>query len=97
MGRIFLEGGIIVLLVLVGISMFVPGTGTDINGVISDFEEDVGSKEEVNDGVINDIVISEEYSSNLIARMNGKIANVIVKGLNGVFGLGMNILRKLIN
>ena len=41
MKRVLLEGGIIVLLVLIGISVFVPSGGSDINNVIADFENSV--------------------------------------------------------
>jgi hypothetical protein len=97
MGRILLEGGIIILLVLIGISVFIPDGGNNINDVIVDFENSVESGDVVNDGELNDVEISEEYDVNFIAKINCRIANLIVDGLNSVFELGMNVLRHIIN
>ena len=97
MSKILLEGGIIVLLVLIGISVFIPDGGNNINDVIVDFENSVESGDVVNDGELNDVEISEEYDANFIAKMNCKVANLIVDGLNSVFELGMNVLRHIIN
>ncbi len=96
MTRVLLEGGIIILLVLIGISIFIPSDG-GVNDVIVEFENSLESGEEVEDGNIEDVEISEADSSNLISRINCKIANMIVSGLNSVFELGMNFIRKVIN
>ena len=94
MGRILLEGGLIVLLVLIGISVFIPSSNNDISDVIIDFEQSIEEEEVIEDGEIKDVVISDEYSPNLVAKLNGKIANVIVDGLNGVFSFGMMVLTQ---
>ena len=96
MKRVLLEGGIIVLLVLIGISVFIPD-GNDVNNVIVDFENSIESGSVVEDGEIEDVEVGESDNSNLISRVNGKIANTIVNGLNSVFELGIKILRQVIN
>lgn len=97
MGRILLEGGIIVLLVLIGISVFIPENRNDVNNVIVDFENAVEGGEIVDDGEMSDVEISSESESNFIARINCKIANTIVNGLNSLFEIGIKILRMVIN
>lgn len=96
MKRVLLEGGIIVLLVLIGISVFIPD-GNDVNNVIVDFENSIESGSVIEDGEIEDVEVGESDNSNLISRINGKIANTIVNGLNSVFELGIKILRQVIN
>ena len=75
MSRILLEGGIIILLVLMGISVFVPDGGSSINNVIVDFENDVANGEIVSDGELGDIEVVEDYGVNFVARINCKISN----------------------
>ena len=96
MGRILLEGGIVILLVLIGISVFIPG-GNDVNDVIVEFENSIESGNGIEDGQIDNVEIGEEYDANFIARMTGKIANSIVNGLNSVFEIGIRLIRKAIN
>lgn len=95
MGRILLEGGIIFLLVLIGISIFIPSS--DVESVIVQFEENIENGESVEDGVIENVEIGVEDNSNFISKINCKIANAIVNGLNSVLDLGMSFLRKFIN
>lgn len=95
MGKVLLEGGIIVLLVLIGISIFIPGSN-DVSDVIVEFENSVESGSVVEDGKIENVEISIDQNSNLISRINCKIANGIVNGLNSVFELGMSFIRKVI-
>ena len=95
MGRVLLEGSIIVLLVLIGVSIFVPQEN-NISNVITEFENSVESGNIVNDGQIENIETSIEDNSNLISRINCKIATSIVNGLNSIFEIGMNILRDVI-
>ena len=97
MGRVLLEGGIIVLLVLIGISVFIPDGNNDVNGVIVDFESSIESGDVVSDGEIEDVKINKSSESNLISKINCKIANTIVNGLNSVFEIGIKILRQVIN
>lgn len=97
MGRILIEGGIIVLLVLIGISIFVGDSGNGVSDVIVDFESSVEVGDIVKDGEMDDVVVSEENNSTFIAKINSKIANTIVNGLNSVFDLGLKIVRKIIN
>jgi len=96
MVRILLEGGIVILLVLIGISVFIPSSN-DVSDVIVEFENSIESGNVVEDGQINNVEIGEEYDSNFIARMNGKIANSIVNGLNSIFEMGITLIRKVIN
>lgn len=96
MSKILLEGGIIALLVLIGISVFIP-SGNDVNDVIVDFENSIESGNIVEDGEIENIEVSVEDNSNIISKVNGKIANTIVNGLNRIFEIGVTILRKVIN
>ena len=95
MGRILLEGGIIFLLVLIGISIFIPSS--DVESVIVQFEENIENGESVEDGVIENVEIGVEDNSNFISKINCKIANALVNGLNSVLDLGMSFLRKFIN
>lgn len=97
MGRILIEGGIIVLLVLIGISVFIPDSNGNVSNVIVDFENSVEAGDIVQDGEMEDVVVSEENNSNFISRVNSKIANTIVNGLNSVFDLGLKFMRKIIN
>jgi len=97
MGRVLLEGGIVVLLVLIGISIFIPNDGSNINEVIVEFEDSIGSGNIVNDGEIENVEVSKNSEANFIARVNGKIANTIVDGLNSIFEFGVKFLRKIIN
>ena len=95
MKRVLLEGGIIVLLVLIGISIFIPD-GKDVNDVIVDFEESIESGNVIEDGEMENVEIGFEDNSNLVTRVNAKIANTIVNGLNSVFELGIRFLRQVI-
>lgn len=95
MKRVLLEGGIIVLLVLIGISIFIPD-GKDVNDVIVDFEESIESGNVIEDGEMENVEIGFEDNSNLVSRVNAKIANTIVNGLNSVFELGIRFLRQVI-
>lgn len=96
MGRILLEGGIIVLLVLIGISIFVPSSD-GVDGIIIEFEESIESGDLIEDGTIENVEVSVEDGGNFISKINGKIANTIVNGLNSVLELGMGFLRDVIN
>ena len=93
MGRILLEGGIIFLLVLIGISIFIPSSNSGIDKVIVEFEQTVESGNVVEDGELDNVEISKENRSNFISKMNCKISNTIVDGLNSVFELGIRFLR----
>ena len=97
MGRVLLEGGIIVLLVLIGISVFIPDGDSDVNKVIVEFVSSVESGEVVDDGAIENVEISKSVHSNFVSKLNCKIANTIVNGLNIIFDIGIKILRKIIN
>ncbi len=96
MGRILLEGGIIFLLVLIGISIFIP-SGNNIDNVVIQFEENIENGEEVEDGALENVEIGVEDDSNFISKINCEIANAIVGGLNSILELGMDFLRKFIN
>ena len=96
MGRILLEGGIIVLLVLIGISIFVPSSN-GVDSIIIEFEESIESGDLIEDGTIENVEVSVEDGGNFISKINGKIANTIVNGLNSVLELGMGFLRDVIN
>lgn len=96
MSRILLEGGIIVLLVLIGISVFIPESN-NINDVIVDFENSVENGEIVNDGVIEDVEINSEEDVNFVSKINCKIGNAIVSGFNSLFELGIRIVRVIVN
>ena len=96
MKRVLLEGGIIILLVLIGISVFIP-SGNEVNDVIVEFENSLESGSVVEDGNIEDVEITSSDNSNLISRLNCKIANAIVNGLNSILDLGVKFLRKVIN
>lgn len=97
MGRVLLEGGIIVLLVLVGISIFIPDDGTNVDKIIVEFEESIESGSIVDDGEIKDVEIRKSDDSTFVAKVNCKIANSIVNGLNSLFDVGIKFLRKVIN
>ena len=97
MQRLLLEGGIVVLLVLIGISVFVPSKEDVTQNVIVEFEDSVANGEVIVDGVISDVEVGKEYDINFISKINSKIANSIVNGLNNMFEIGMKILRKVIN
>lgn len=96
MGRVLLEGGIIILLVLIGISVFIP-SGNDVNDVIVEFENSLESGSVIEDGNIEDVEVESRDNSNLFSRLNCKIANAIVNGLNSILDLGVKFLRKVIN
>lgn len=96
MHRLLLEGIIVVLLVLIGISVFVPSEQDVMQNVIVDFEESIESGDVIVDGEIEDVEVGEE-NTNFISNLNSKIANAIVNGLNSIFEIGMKLLRKVIN
>ena len=96
MSRVLLEGGIIVLLVLIGISIFIP-SGNNVNDVIVEFENSVESGNVIEDGKIENIEVGFEDNSNFVSIANAMIANTIVDGLNSVLSIGMRFLRKVIN
>ena len=97
MHRLLLEGSIVVLLVLIGISVFVPSREEITQDVIVNFEDTVTNGEVVEDGEMDDVEISEAGEINLISRINSKVANTLVNGLNNMFEIGMKLLRKAIN
>lgn len=97
MGRILLESGIVVLLVLIGISVFIPDDGNDVSDVIVEFEGSIESGEIIEDGKIEDVEITVEDESSFVAKLNCKIANTIVNGLNSIFEIGLKTLRNIIN
>ena len=96
MGRVLLEGGIIVLLVLIGISIFIPD-GSNVSDVIIEFEGSIESGDVIEDGQIDNVEVSVDEGANFVSNINGKIANTIVNGLNSVLEIGVKILRKVIN
>ena len=96
MGRILLEGGIVILLVLIGISIFIPSSG-DVSDVIVEFENSIESGNVVEDGSIENVEVGVDDSSKFFARLNCKIANSIVNGLNSILEYGIEFLRHLIN
>ena len=93
MSRLLLEGGIIVLLVLIGVSIFVGDSSQGVESVIVEFESSIEKGEEIEDGNLEDVKISKENNSNFVSKVNCKIANTIVNGLNNIFELGMKVLR----
>ena len=95
MSRVLLEGGIIVLLVLMGISVFIPNE-SGVSDVVVEFENSIESGNSVEDGELADVIIGNEENSNFIARLNCKIANIIVDGLNSIFDIGISVLREII-
>ena len=97
MGRILLESGIVVLLVLIGISVFIPDDGNDVSDVIVEFEGSIESGEIIEDGKIENVEITVEDESSFVAKLNCKIANTIVNGLNSIFEIGLKTLRNIIN
>lgn len=97
MSRILLEFVIVVFLVLIGISIFIPGGGNGVDDIIVDYESSIESGEIIEDGGIEKVEVVVDDESNLIARLNSKIANSIVNGLNSVLDLGIRFLRKIIN
>lgn len=97
MGRILIESGIVILLVLIGISVFIPDRGNSVENVIVEFENSVETGEIIEDGELENVEISEEDNSNFIAKVNSKVANTIVNGLNSVFYLGLKIIRIIVN
>ena len=96
MSKILLEAGIIVLLVLIGISIFIPESN-NINDVIVDFENSVENGEIVDDGIIENIEINDEEDVNFVSKINCKIGNAIINGLNSVFELGVRFIRIIVN
>ena len=96
MSKILLESSIIFLLVLIGISIFIP-SGNDVNSVVIEFENSIESGEEVEDGEFDNIEVSIKDNSNFFSRLNCKIANAIVNGLNSSLEIGIDFLRKVIN
>lgn len=97
MSRVLLESGIVVLLVLIGISIFIPSGNESVDNIIVDFENSIESGEVIDDGEISDIEVSVEDESNFISKLNSKIANAVVNGLNSILDLGIRFLRKVIN
>lgn len=97
MGRILIESGIVILLVLIGISVFIPDNGNSVENVIVEFENSVEAGEIIDDGELETVEVSEENNSTFIAKVNSKIANTIVNGLNSVFNLGLKIIRIIVN
>ena len=96
MSKLLLEGGIIALLVLIGISIFIP-SGNDVNDLIVDFENSVESGSIIEDGQMENVEVSINDNANFVSKINCKIANVIVNGLNQIFEIGVTIIRKVIN
>ena len=96
MGRVLLEGGIIILLVLIGISVFIPDSN-GVSDIIIEFEDSIENGEQIADGNIGEVEVGIEDNSNFIAKINCKLANVIVNGLNSIFELGMEMIRIIVN
>lgn len=96
MSKILLESGIIILLVLIGISIFIPSSD-NANNVIVEFENSIENGDIINDGKIENVEITPKDEGNFISRLNEKIANTIVNGLNSILELGISFLRKAIN
>ena len=90
MGRVLLEGGIIILLVLIGISVFIPSEG-NVDDVIVEFENSIESGNIVEDGEIDNVEVSVEDSSNVVSRINSKIANTIVNIIIKILIKNINI------
>lgn len=96
MSKVLLEGGIVILLVLIGISVFIP-SNNNIGDVIAEFENSIESGETINDGELENIEVNIKENSNFISRLNCKIATSIVNGLNSILEIGIDFLRKVIN
>ena len=57
------------------------------------FEETVSNEIEVENGNIDNIIVYNEDSSNLISDINAKVATIIVEGLGAILNLGLKIIE----
>ena len=85
---------IIVFCIIVGVGLVSEiNNKTSISEEINSFEEDLNNNEEISDGVIEDVRVEKEDTSNLISSINAKLASFVVDGLN----MGLKVVVELIS
>ena len=67
------------------------------NDVIVEFEGNIEGGDLIEDGEIDHVEITVVDESSFAAKVNCKIANTIVNGLNSIFDMGLRMLRQFIN
>lgn len=96
MEKRILQAFIILIIILFGVSFISDANQkVDAKNEIVDFEENVNENEEITNGIIEDVNVVEEDSSNIISTVNAKVASFIVGGLNRLFKLGIKLIEGL--
>ena len=96
MNKRIIQALIVLIVVLFGVS-FVSEANEKMqaSNSLTSFEEQVSSKEEIENGSMAGVHVIEEDSSNLISDINAKIAVLVVGGLNKLFRLGIKMIEGL--
>ena len=96
MNKRIIQAFIILIVILFGVSVISESNRqVGSNQSINKFEEMVSNGEEVENGVLEEVEIFKEDSSNLLSTINSKIASFIVVGLNKILRLGIKVIDKL--
>ena len=98
MNKHIVEGFIIVIIILFGVSIVAEfDNKSNVNNQIDEFEDKVSKQEEIDNGNIEDVRVIKEDSSNLISNVNASIATFIVNGLNDILKFGIKLIDGITN
>ena len=98
MNKRLIQGFVSLIVILFCVSLISSANEKEyLEKEVADFEESVSKNEEVDNGVLGEVVVIEEDSSNLISDVNSRVASFIVKGLNSVLNLGLKLIEGIAN
>lgn len=98
MNKRIIQGFIILIIILLGVSLVSESNDKQsAKESISEFDENVSSEQEVENGSMVEVNIIEEDSSNLISDINSKLASIVVGGLNKIFSIGIKLIEGVTN
>lgn len=95
MNKHVIQAFIILIVILLGVSLVSESNSkNNVNSTIQNFEESVSQEAEINNGVMAEVNMVNEDSSNLISDVNSKVAGLIVGGLNSILQFGLRLIEK---
>lgn len=94
MEKRIIEAFLILIIILFGVSL-VSEANEKVNAQneVQQFEESVNDSEEITNGVMEDVHLVEEDSSNVISDVNARVATLIVGCLNKIFKLCIKLVE----
>ena len=94
MSKRIIQAFIVLIIILFGVSLISEvNEESKVKDSINKFEETVSNEIEVENGNIDNVIVYNEDSSNLISDINAKVATIIVEGLGAILNLGLKIIE----